>query len=99
MCITEEQKGRVGVDERVSISMIAICPSTGDVVYDEFEGNGLLDIGGLGWPNESHIRHAYAYRTWSWFILFSARKHLLYDGPDKNDAHQTYRTALACKLT
>jgi DNA mismatch repair protein MSH3 len=34
----EEQKGGMGVDERVSISMISICPSTGDVIYDEFEG-------------------------------------------------------------
>jgi DNA mismatch repair protein MSH3 len=38
ICIMEEQKGGMGVDERVSISMISICPSTGDVVYDEFEG-------------------------------------------------------------
>ena len=41
MCITEEQKGGMGVDERVSISMIAICPSTGDIVYDEFEGRSF----------------------------------------------------------
>jgi DNA mismatch repair protein MSH3 len=38
MCIIEEKNGGMGVDERVSISMISICPSTGDVVYDEFEG-------------------------------------------------------------
>lgn len=37
MCIIEELKG-MGIDERVSIAMITICPSTGDVVYDEFEG-------------------------------------------------------------
>jgi hypothetical protein len=41
MCITEEQKGGMGVDERVSISMISICPSTGDVVYDDFEGRNF----------------------------------------------------------
>ena len=45
MCITEEKNGGMGVDERVSISMISICPSTGDVVYDEFEGRTpALDI-------------------------------------------------------
>jgi hypothetical protein len=38
MCLLEEQQGGMGADEKVSISMIAICPSTGDVVWDEFEG-------------------------------------------------------------
>lgn len=38
MCVMEEQKGGMGVDERVLISMISICPSTGDIVYDEFDG-------------------------------------------------------------
>jgi DNA mismatch repair protein MSH3 len=38
LCLLEEQKGGMGVDDRVSISMIAICPSTGDIVWDEFEG-------------------------------------------------------------
>ena len=31
----------MGADERASISMISICPSTGDVVYDEFDGQSL----------------------------------------------------------
>lgn len=43
MCILETQLGGMGADERVSISMISICPSTGDVVYDDFEG-GLCPI-------------------------------------------------------
>lgn len=42
MCIIEEPKGGMGNDERVSISMISICPSTGDVVWDEFDGISLM---------------------------------------------------------
>lgn len=44
MCIIENQKGGMGVDERVSISIVTICPSTGDVIYDEFDGN-LIKLG------------------------------------------------------
>jgi DNA mismatch repair protein MSH3 len=38
MCLVEQLRGGMGADERVNIGMIAICPSTGDVVWDEFEG-------------------------------------------------------------
>ena len=38
MCLVEQLRGGMGPDERVNIGMIAICPSTGDVVWDEFEG-------------------------------------------------------------
>ena len=38
MCLVEEPKGGMGTDERVMFAMIAISPSTGDVVWDEFEG-------------------------------------------------------------
>ena len=38
MCLLEEPKGGMGTDERVNFAMIAISPSTGDVVWDEFEG-------------------------------------------------------------
>ena len=38
MCLLEEPRGGMGTDERVSIAMISIAPSTGDVVWDEFEG-------------------------------------------------------------
>lgn len=48
MCIIEEWKGGMGVDERVSISMISICPSTGDIVYDDFDGGFLRQLL-LGW--------------------------------------------------
>ena len=41
LTLLEEQRGGMGADERVSISMISICPSTGDVVYDEFDGQSL----------------------------------------------------------
>lgn len=41
ICLTEELKGGMGTDEHVRIGMIAISPSTGDVVWDEFDGNDL----------------------------------------------------------
>ncbi|KAI0792873.1 muts domain V-domain-containing protein [Abortiporus biennis] len=41
MCLVEELRGGMGVDERVRLSMIAISPSTGDVVWDEFEDNHM----------------------------------------------------------
>ncbi|EIW60757.1 mismatch repair protein MSH3 [Trametes versicolor FP-101664 SS1] len=41
MCFLEEPKGGMGTDERVTIAMIAISPSTGDVVWDEFEDNHM----------------------------------------------------------
>ncbi|KAI5124483.1 hypothetical protein M0805_003010 [Coniferiporia weirii] len=37
VCITESLLGGIGADERVSTSLVAITPSTGDVVWDEFE--------------------------------------------------------------
>lgn len=37
ICLVEQLRGGMGADERVNIGMIAICPSTGDVVWDEFE--------------------------------------------------------------
>ncbi|KAH8117506.1 muts domain V-domain-containing protein [Phellopilus nigrolimitatus] len=37
MCITEGLLGGMGADERVSFGIVAITPSTGDVVWDEFE--------------------------------------------------------------
>lgn len=38
LCLTEELKGGMGADEKVCIGMVIISPSTGDVVWDEFEG-------------------------------------------------------------
>lgn len=38
MCLIEEQQGGMGPDDRVSIGIITICPSTGDVVWDDFDG-------------------------------------------------------------
>lgn len=37
MCLIEEKAAKGSAD--VSIGMITICPSTGDVVWDIFEGN------------------------------------------------------------
>ncbi|KAF8162946.1 muts domain V-domain-containing protein [Crassisporium funariophilum] len=39
MCLIEENKGSNAVD--VSIGMITICPSTGDVVWDDFEDSAM----------------------------------------------------------
>lgn len=38
MCVVEELKGGMGADEKVTVGMIVVCPSTGDVTWDEFEG-------------------------------------------------------------
>ncbi|PSS32179.1 hypothetical protein PHLCEN_2v2052 [Hermanssonia centrifuga] len=37
VCLIEELRGGMGADERVCISMISICASTGDVIWDQFE--------------------------------------------------------------
>lgn len=37
MCISEGMLGGMGVDDRVSVSMVAVTPSTGDVIWDDFE--------------------------------------------------------------
>jgi hypothetical protein len=42
MCVVEKLRGGMGADERVNVGMIVICPSTGDVVWDDFEGMFLL---------------------------------------------------------
>ncbi len=41
MCLVVASKGGMGADERVSVGMIVISPSTGDVVWDEFEGMAI----------------------------------------------------------
>ncbi|KAI0806964.1 muts domain V-domain-containing protein [Fomes fomentarius] len=41
MCLVEEPRGGMGADERVLIAMVVISPSTGDVVWDEFEDNHM----------------------------------------------------------
>jgi hypothetical protein len=38
MCLVEQLAGGMGKDERVRLGMITISPSTGDVVWDEFDG-------------------------------------------------------------
>ena len=38
LCLVEQAKGGMGIDERVVISMISISASTGDVTWDQFEG-------------------------------------------------------------
>jgi DNA mismatch repair protein MSH3 len=36
LCISEELRGGMGADERVLFGMVAVTPSTGDVIHDEF---------------------------------------------------------------
>ncbi|KAI5804205.1 muts domain V-domain-containing protein [Peziza echinospora] len=36
LCLTEVPMGGMGTDERVNVGIIAVQPSTGDVIYDEF---------------------------------------------------------------
>jgi DNA mismatch repair protein MSH3 len=38
VAITEESLGGTGLDEKVLIGMVSIVPSTGQVVWDEFQG-------------------------------------------------------------
>ena len=60
MCILEEPRGGMGTDERVNVAMIAITPSTGDVVWDEFEGvwrhDCMLYIYLLKCGTDNHMR-------------------------------------------
>ncbi|KAK4615743.1 DNA mismatch repair protein MSH3 [Fulvia fulva] len=37
LCITESYPKGVGSDEKVQIGMVAVQPSTGDIIYDDFE--------------------------------------------------------------
>jgi len=46
MCLIEEKAGKSSAD--VSIGMITICPSTGDVVWDLFEGKKIHIFKKLG---------------------------------------------------
>ncbi|KAI0086630.1 muts domain V-domain-containing protein [Irpex rosettiformis] len=41
VCLTEEPKGGMGIDEKVSIALISISASTGDVTWDHFEDNHM----------------------------------------------------------
>ena len=43
MCLIEEKAGKGKGSVDVSIGMITICPSTGDVMWDIFEGK-YMDI-------------------------------------------------------
>ncbi|KAF3912129.1 hypothetical protein ABW21_db0205126 [Orbilia brochopaga] len=37
LCITEKLGGGVGADEKVKVGILAVQPSTGDIIYDEFD--------------------------------------------------------------
>ena len=38
VCLIEDTKGGEGINQKVSVSVISITVSTGDVVWDYFEG-------------------------------------------------------------
>lgn len=42
MCLVEELMGGMGPDAKVRVGMIVISASTGDIVWDEFEGAQTL---------------------------------------------------------
>lgn len=61
MCLVEQLRGGMGADERVNIGMVTICPSTGDVIWDEFEGKSLISThivlpGAYNLPSDGHMR-------------------------------------------
>ncbi|KXL50214.1 hypothetical protein M433DRAFT_156423 [Acidomyces richmondensis BFW] len=37
LCLTESQPKSLGLDEKVQIGLLAVQPSTGDIIYDDFE--------------------------------------------------------------
>lgn len=37
LCMTEKPGGGTGTDERAHVGMVAVQPSTGDIIYDEFD--------------------------------------------------------------
>ena len=36
LCLSEKMLGGKGTDEKVQLSLVAVQPSTGDIVYDDF---------------------------------------------------------------
>ncbi|KAI0668532.1 muts domain V-domain-containing protein [Trametes maxima] len=66
MCLLEEPKGGLGTDEHVRMALIVISPSTGDVVWDEFDETRmvhtkpyelLLPSKAISPPTEKMIKH------------------------------------------
>jgi len=49
MCIIEESQNKKSSAE-VSIGMISICPSTGDIVWDDFDGT---QASFSSWPSDT----------------------------------------------
>ena len=46
VCVVEQLAGGSGVDERVRVGFVAVSPGTGDVVWDEFDGDIRYSIEG-----------------------------------------------------
>jgi len=63
MCLIEEVRGGMGVDEKVSLGMIVICPSTGDVVWDDFVGQPIFCSLYFDRISRHLCRWTHAYRT------------------------------------
>ncbi|KIP07972.1 hypothetical protein PHLGIDRAFT_510551, partial [Phlebiopsis gigantea 11061_1 CR5-6] len=64
-CLVESPSGGLGTDEKVKVSLISVCASTGDVMWDHFEGKLvhiapaelLLPDTGLSGPTEKMLKH------------------------------------------
>lgn len=37
VCIVENLEGGMGADERVSFGLVSVIPSTGDIIWDDFQ--------------------------------------------------------------
>lgn len=42
VAIIEDSRGGAGLDEKVNIGIVSIVPSTGEVVWDEFQGMMMI---------------------------------------------------------
>lgn len=95
MCLVEQLRGGMGADERVSIGMVTICPSTGDVVWDEFEGKflirrSLVPLRAYRLPSDGHMRTELEVTA---FMQSISRRSPTFS--DKDGALQTSRTTAA----
>lgn len=80
MCLVEQLRGGMGADERVNIGMIAICPSTGDVVWDEFEGKYLIErVSGVAensrFTSDGHMRTELEVSLFLSFLYLPTSRH------------------------
>jgi DNA mismatch repair protein MSH3 len=79
LCFTESPRGGSGLDDRVAVGMVAVQPTTGDIIYDSFEDGFMrseletrvlhispcefLVVGALSAATEKLIKHLSGSRT------------------------------------